>query len=181
MDIRKWLDDIVLSEQPPSPRPPNGDPPAPLLESHAPEALPKQGHRRKRKRSTTDSSLLHARTAQPKSPSPITKGPDTDKSGDTTSRSHAHQPPDPSSDSNSSSQRYARRPRRKTRPDRYEPKSKHAKGQGTHASRHRDRESKRKKKESTRNRAGKAGIGRIQSFHAKNVPQDRLTVRLILT
>ncbi|KAF2281299.1 uncharacterized protein EI97DRAFT_25754 [Westerdykella ornata] len=177
MDIRKWLNDIVLPEQPPSPGLPHQDTPAPLLESHVPETRPKQG--RRRKRSTTDSSFLEARTVppKPKSPPPIRKEADTDESRDTSTCSDAHQPPNASSDSSSSSQRYARRPRRKTRPERYEPKSKHVKEQGAHASRHRNGESKQKKRKSRRKKSERPGMGLVQSFHAKNVPQDRLTLK----
>jgi hypothetical protein len=71
------------------------------------------------------------------------------------------------SDSSNSS-RYARKPRRKTRPERYEP--------GSHAHRHHKGESKRPRRTSRRKK-GEKPPGVMQTFQAKNVSGDRLTVR----
>ena len=69
---------------------------------------------------------------------------------------------------------YKRKPRKKTRVDRYDPKPRKSK---------RRRQTKREDREETRNRKKsrrskeKHGSGVIQAFRAKNVASDRLTVR----
>lgn len=174
MDIRKWLQETVLPEQPVSPtRLEQSGPDAPPHPT-APERDLRAG--RRRKRSTSDSSLLRTRTIR-REPSLVERRAAIVDSGDDSAYSDAHHPPVHSSESSSSSQQYARKPRRKTRPERYEPTSKGAKGRGTQVNRHRKDESKKKKHSSRRKKADKPGAGLVQSFHAKNVPKDRLTVR----
>jgi hypothetical protein len=173
MDIRKWLEETVLPECPPSPSLPEQMGLAPFLYSKASEKGPKQG--RRRKRSTSDSSLIHARTARRRSP-PVRQPADAVNSGDASACSNAYQPTH-SSRGSTSSQQYARKPRRKTRPERYEPTLKDAKGRGKQENKHQKGESKHRKHKSRRNKAEKQGVGLVQSFHAKNVPTDRLTVR----
>jgi hypothetical protein len=180
MDIRTWLDGTVRPEPLPSPDPlrqpgpPRFHPPK-EPEGHAAGAGARRARRRPRQ-SSEDSSLLAAPTVRSETPPSETEA-DIDGSGDDTACSDAyhpahHAPPE----SSTSSQQYARRPRRKTRPELYEPTPKDAKERGTQLYRHRKGESNRSKRKSRRRKADKPGVGLVQSFHAKNVSKDRLTV-----
>ncbi|KAH6879061.1 hypothetical protein BKA58DRAFT_453277 [Alternaria rosae] len=142
MDIRKWLDDTV---QPEAPRESNN------LHQAAEPAKRKRRHR-------SDSSILDPR---PPASSPHES---VDDSADEALQATC-------SDSSSSS-RYARKPRRKTRPERYEPQ--HA--PGPHA--HRDRRGGSKKTRSKpRRKKGEKPPVVMQTFQAKNVSGDRLTLK----
>lgn len=170
MDIQRWLDQTVLPERPASP---------PVVRIEAPIALPKkpeQAHKKKRRRrhSTSDSSLLEVPPPRKKTP-PITREADIDQSADDSAYSDASHPTSRSGSSTSSL--YARKPRRKTRPERYEPTLKDVKGRGRHIHRHRKGESKKTQRKPRRRKVDKPGSGIVQSFYAKNVPRDRLTVR----
>lgn len=144
MDIRKWLDDTV---QPEAPRESNN------LHQAAKPAKRKRHHR-------SDSSILDPR---PPASSPHES---VDESANEALQATC-------SDSSSSS-RYARKPRRKTRPERYEPQ--HA--PGPHA--HRDRRGGRKKmRRKPRRKKGEKPPVVMQTFQAKNVSGDRLTVRCL--
>jgi hypothetical protein len=145
MDIRRWLDETVLPEQPIE------VPPAPTS-TKKPDRVPKK----KRRRSSSDSSFLEAASRRKKTPPVRFEVAETASEASHTSRSG----------SSSSDQPYARKPRRKTRPERYDPTSEHRKG-----------ESSKKKRKTRRKKVDKKGSGRVQSFHAKNVPKDRLTAR----
>lgn len=176
MDIRKWLDETVLPEQPPSPHVPNSVGP-PILPSpeypKKPERAPEG--RRPRESSTSDSSLLHTRPAHQKLPT-IRAAAGIDSNADDSACSDACHPAGESSESSVSSQQYARRRRRKTRLERYEPAAKDVKKRGTQLYRHRKGESSKTKRKSRRKKGDKLGVGPPQSFKAKNVPKDRLTV-----
>lgn len=84
------------------------------------------------------------------------------------------------SEPETASDKYERKPRRKTRPNRYqlkptkEKKSKEHKGQtGRHG--HEERKSKKRKRKRTAR--DNPASGWVMGFHAKNVAKDRLTVR----
>jgi len=173
MDIRKWLDETVLPEQPPS-LPDHHRSLVPLFQPRAIE----QTHREKhgRKRSTSDSSLLDTRPQRRKT-SPIEDVADVEKNA----CSEASHPASQSSGGSKLSQKYARRPRHKTRPERYEATAKEVKKRGTHTHRLRKGETKKTKRKSKSKNAEKSGPSTVQSFQAKNVPSDRLTVRRPLT
>ncbi|KAF1989562.1 hypothetical protein K402DRAFT_326571, partial [Aulographum hederae CBS 113979] len=77
-----------------------------------------------------------------------------------------------------SSEHYERRPRHKTRPEKYEPRSdkererkRRGRAKKGDESKKRDKTSKRKRKK------GKSGTDVSHNFHAKNVAQDRLTLK----
>jgi hypothetical protein len=133
--------------------------------------------KRLRKRSKSDSSLLDPHSGHPQKSSPNERKAPTD-GGTEESASEARQAT--SSDSIQSN-RYARRPRRKTRPDHYENPSNVVTGErGKPAHRRGKGESKKPRRKSRRKKGEqgeKPSSGVVQSFHAKNVSSDRLTVR----
>jgi hypothetical protein len=174
MDIRRWLDETVLPEQPPSPNLPEQLGLARFLHPKQPERA-SRGERR-RKRSTSDSSLLDTRTTCKEVPL-ATGAADVEEDAEDSGCSNASSPADPSLESSASSQCYVRRPRRKTRPERYEPALKDARERGMQVYRRGKGESTKKRRQSKRKKTDKPGVGLVQSFHAKNVPKDRLTVR----
>lgn len=163
----------MLPEQPPSP--PEQQPGfPPILQST--ETGQTHRERRTRRRSTSDSSLLDTRPRR-KQISAIEKEDDVENSA----CSNALHSAGHFSGSSTSSQPYARRPRRKTRPERYDPTAKDVNERGMHTRQRRKGESKKTKRKSKPSRAEKPGTGIVQSFQAKNVPRDRLTVRCLLT
>ncbi|EOA88902.1 hypothetical protein ACJQWK_05632 [Exserohilum turcicum] len=109
-----------------------------------------------RRRATSDSSLL-----EPLAP----KAPSRQHDARPQTASHARHAA-PSECSNAS--RYARKPRRKTRPDRYEP--------NVHHRRRRNTSPKKPQHKSARSNKEKPGVV-VQSFRAKNVSRDRLTLK----
>lgn len=128
-----------------------------LEETEQPEA-PRETLRRKhpRRRSKSDSSFLEPLPPRTHSPRQETR----DKS--------VSEVPYPTSSDCSNDSQYARKPRRKTRPDRYEPSSRVHRG--------RKDEGKKAQRRAKRKKNGKPGEV-IQNFKAKNVSGDRLTVR----
>ncbi|KAI8940238.1 hypothetical protein NX059_003941 [Plenodomus lindquistii] len=173
MDIRKWLDETVPPEHPAGLQAlPTADSPIRL---NYPEKVPKAKHLPKRSRA--DSSLL-----EPSPPRRTTtkrrrklstecgtqEGAPSDDPGGVLS--------EPSRCSRSSG-RYARRPRRKTRPDRYEPSSKAADGRAKHVHRNRKDESKQTRCKSKHKKGDNVGGSIGHDFHAKNVSGDRLTLK----
>ncbi|KAF2831294.1 hypothetical protein CC86DRAFT_463214 [Ophiobolus disseminans] len=173
MDIQKWLDDTaeVHMHAPPNPAQTPGsgffqrpEKPKPVFkEKHAP------------KRCKSDSSLLdpqpHPHKAPPKESKPPTEG-----SLDASAYSEVSRPSrSDSAESVSSNHRYARKPRRKTRLERYEPKP--VKERGKHIHHSRKDESNKTRRESKRRKGEKLGSGVAQSFRAKNVSGDRLTLK----
>jgi hypothetical protein len=171
MDIQRWLDETVLPEQPPSPA---------AKKCHDASNLGvdmlNQTPRKKRRRrsSTSDSSLLKAPPQHTRMPP--ARQATLKESADESVRSDASRS-FTVSESSTSSQPYARKPRRKTRLERYEPVSKDGNERGTHTRRHRKGESGRKKRKHKPSKLDKPGTGIVQGFQAKNVSKDRLTVR----
>ncbi|KAF2204474.1 hypothetical protein GQ43DRAFT_161168 [Delitschia confertaspora ATCC 74209] len=170
MDIHKWLEETQLPKQAPS-LPDKVELPTFLHPKQNAEERP-VGNRRRRKNSTSDSSILDTRPKR-REPSPIQyeRGEDDVSVGSLASSRPSH-----SSGSGPPSHRYARRPRRKTRLERYEPKRKTDKELGRHIH-GKEKEEIRKSKCKSRHKSEKKGTGNFQSFHAKNVPKDRLTLR----
>lgn len=177
MDIRKWLAETespVLSEQPEVER---------ILLPRQPDAVPDA--RRRRKRSSSDISLLKAPFPQPRC-----KANERDRYGvsDVVDEGHSdasHSGPSESTASSVVSQRYARKSRRKTRADKYAIGSKRTKEQeeGQRPSRKSEsRKSKRKsRRKSRRTKDDKTHNGIGQEFQARNVSKDRLTVSVLHT
>ena len=177
MDINKWLESTILPQQ----------------ESSLPEKLglppflhPKENYKallastdkqpRKRRHTTSDSSFLETR--QHYQTSPIEHEVEIDNKPNDKLPTNASSSSDRSSSvSDTSDHPYGRKPRHKTRPDIYEPKSDQVKERGMQKHRRGKGESKKTKGKSRRKKTEKLGIGLVQSFHAKNVPKDRLTVR----
>ncbi|KAF1932241.1 uncharacterized protein M421DRAFT_89572 [Didymella exigua CBS 183.55] len=168
MDIRKWLAetrDPVSSQQPGLER---------FLLPRQPDAVPDA--RRRRKRGSSDSSLL-----KDPSPQPGCKGVSANKRdrygvpnvADEGHNDRSHSGSSISTASSAVSQRYARKPRRKARADKYATGSKRANEQdeGQRPGRKSEsRKSKRKKNEKTQN-----GIGK--ELQARNVSSDRSTLK----
>ncbi|KAF2705351.1 hypothetical protein K504DRAFT_506295 [Pleomassaria siparia CBS 279.74] len=168
MDIRKWLDDTVLPDQPPSPPEQLGL--SSLLRQRAPQ--PSHRGKRTRRRSTSDSSLLEIRPRGNKVAATQHKVNVEEPISSNSSSSTSH-----SLGSSLSSQQYVRRPRRKTRPECYDPTAKDVGERVTHAHRRLKDESKRTKRKRKPGKVKKQGSGIVQSFRAKNVPTDRLTLK----
>jgi hypothetical protein len=171
MDIQRWLNDTELPEQPPSPASPaKKRDAAPNLPNQRPDKA--SGEKRRREPSTSDSSLLDAppqrKKKQPAAPQAILEESSDGSASSDVSHSST------GSEGSASSQPYAHRPRRKTRLERYEPASKHVKEQGTHIRRYRKGEPSRAKRGRKRSRVD--NVGAVQTFQAKNISKDRLTV-----
>ena len=175
MDIQEWLDKTALPRQPSS-LPDQFEPSAPLT---AKETEKKRRERRRRRYSTSDSSLLDMCPTHKKAP-PVEY--ELGAEGNVcSSASHSEGHSEGISGSSSiSNQMYARQPRRKTRLGRYNPSTRDGRERGKHAHWRRKGESKKRKRKSKPKKGVKPGGGIIQSFHAKNVPSDRLTVRCLL-
>lgn len=138
------------------------------------DPMRQSSHRRKQSRS--DSSLLPLpprHTPHTKKRRPPTERNTTDESAGSEVSDATHTE---SAESSTSSQRYARKPRRKTRPERYEPPSKPVRERGKHAHGRPKGESKKSRRKSRRRIGEQPGSGIVQTFHAKNVSRDRLTV-----
>jgi hypothetical protein len=172
MDIQRWLNETVEAGPLPS-----QDQTVNSAFFHPKEkSRPVFKERHARKRAKSDSSLLvpqpHMQTASPKKPNPL-----TEEEVDAAVHSEASRPSrNSSTESESFNHRYARRPRRKTRPERYEPQQNKERGKHTHQSR--KGESKKPSRKSKRRGGEKSDSGIAQNFHAKNVSRDRLTVRV---
>jgi hypothetical protein len=171
MDIQRWLKETAEAGPPPIPVKDPGS----AFFPHNERARLVFEEKHAQKRSKSDSSLLvpqpHSHVAPAKEPK-LSIGKATDASAcSEASRSSRNG----STESESSSQRYARRPRRKTRPERYEPKPNKERGKHIHQSR--KDESKKSRRKFKRKKGEKSDSGVAQSFHAKNVSRDRLTVR----
>lgn len=177
MDIRKWLaetENPISSEHP--------------ISSEQPEIgrflLPRQpdavlNARRRRKRSSSDSSLLKAASPQPRRKGVTAKKLDCWEDPDVTDDDHNDTSHSTSGGSTCSaaSQRYARKPRRKTRADKYDVRSKKAKAQDEGQRASRKSESRKSKRKSRRKKDEKTHNGIGQEFQARNVSKERLTVR----
>jgi hypothetical protein len=160
MDINQWID-CLEQAKPPNESPLSGDQP------HA---------TRKRRRGFKTSSLLEpfanreSRGIKNKQPVISLSSSNSDTS-DATSRSTSSLSSSPSS--SSSDKKYRRRPRHHTKADKYHPKSKSK----TQPKKMRKKEKEKKPKHARRNKHKRdATTGLVQTFKAKNVPKDRLTV-----
>jgi hypothetical protein len=173
MDIHTWLENTADRAPPDTADDRPSDAPRPDI-PRPPSDLARQ-FRHKRKRAS-DSSLIdpgiNRRHAVP--PLPRTATPayhavrtDPDRSGTCTSSS--------SGEARAPARTYERRPRHKTRTDRYERKGKKAQ-QGAEPTR---RGKKPKRRKSDRTHDGSRTAGLVQSFQLKNGPKNsRLTVCL---
>ncbi|KAL5116916.1 hypothetical protein ACEQ8H_005133 [Pleosporales sp. CAS-2024a] len=145
--------------------------------SHAPSAAPQQRIPQQRipQPPQSDSSLLlpqpPSHVASPREPARV-----DELQVDTTMHTPASRPSrHDSTDDESSDHRYARRRRRKTRPDRYHPKDSRQRGQHRrHTQKH---ESSKSRQKSARNKRTKPDSRTRPNFHAKNVARDRLTLK----
>ncbi|KAJ4372204.1 hypothetical protein N0V83_003978 [Neocucurbitaria cava] len=171
MDIRRWLEETVqpehLSSLP-------GNTIAASFCHKKPGPTTSKRHRREQSKS--DSSLLDPplREKPPTRKQKRTAEASTDHSAGSEASHPTHSE---TTESDVSSHRYARRPRRKTHPERYEPSSKAVKERGKHAYRSRKGESNKSQRKSKRKKCEKACSGTVQCFHAKNVSGDRLTLK----
>jgi hypothetical protein len=153
--------------------------------THPQFGLEENDGRRKPKRrhnSSSDSSLLEA-PVRPKSRSLLVKevnnkSPETPQQGQKHHKKRKAEPAELDISSLSSlpstpKETFDKRPRHKTKEDRYEPKKKHAKSEKTAEK----KRSKLEKKGDRKNAAKKAGEDLIRNFTSKNIGQERLTVR----
>ena len=167
MDIRKWLaetENPISSEQPEVDRFP-----LPRQPDTAPDAS------RRRKRSSSDSSLLKPASPQPRRKGVTAKKLDRCEVPDLVNISCSTS--GGSTGSSAASQRYARKPRRKTRADKYNVGSKNAKAQDEGQRPSRRSESRKSKRKSRRRKDEKTHHGIGQEFQARKVSKERLTVR----
>jgi hypothetical protein len=173
MDVQRWLSEIVDTEAP--------SVPAQTSKSdffHRPEKpRPVFNEQCMPRRSKSDSSLLvpqpHSHKAPPHEPKHSTKNGANVRAHSEVSHSGRSE----TTESESSSQRYARKPRRKTHLERYEPKQRKEPAKHVHQSR--KSESKRTRRKSKRKKGEKSDSGVAHNFQAKNVSGDRLTVRAV--
>jgi hypothetical protein len=158
MDIQAWLNDTVEAEAPEVPV----QTAACNFFSRPEQPKPVFQEKRAQKRCRSDSSLLvpqsHSQIVPPHEPDTPTEYDPAGSVGD-----------------EPSSERYVRRPRRKTRPERYEPKQNRGRGKYVHQSRKDESKKTRRTSRCKKEEKVEGGVG--QSFHAKNVSRDRLTVR----
>lgn len=171
MDIRKWLaetEDPVSSEQPEDGR---------FLLTRQPDTV--LDARRRRKRSSSDSSLLKAASPQPRRKGNTARKLDRCEIPDVINEGLSDTSHSTSGRSTSShaSQRYARKPRRKTRADKYDVEPKRGKERDAGQRPSRKSESKKSKRKFRRRKDEKTHNGIGQEFQAKNISRDRLTVR----
>ncbi|KAF2088310.1 hypothetical protein K490DRAFT_64988 [Saccharata proteae CBS 121410] len=176
MDITRWLQE---TEDPALP----ADPRQTAAQKAREEALLQDGARlpshRKRQPNPPppDSSLLEIGepATSARRASPRTKGADAEQHGPHSHDGTSQSGSDPVSTSTESARaKYARKPRRKTRPELYEPQPAH----GKKRKRSEGRKDKGKgAKRKSRRKAKDRPAGLVQSFHANNVPKDRLTLK----
>lgn len=180
MDIDKWLEGTVETAERtrlpdqlgfPAFLYPNGKP---VLE----RSMRRHG---KRMRHSADSSIL---TPDKPDAAPPRREPDSAQQlfkllpscqDSTRAPSSAH-----AADSDEDSGQYRRQPRRKTRPERYEAKT--AKEPAKDQDRRKRKRGKQDKdaKPSRTRRKGRSGVADVvHTFHARNVPRERLTVRVL--
>jgi hypothetical protein len=161
MDINQWIESLEQANPP-------GNPP---LSVDQPPAT------RKRRRGSGTSSLLEPfvnrerRDIKDRQPVVSVSSSKVDSS-DATSASTSSASSAPSI--SSSSEKYQRRPRHRTKADKY-----HLKSKSKTKSKKKKKNEKMKKKPkhaSRKKHKSKAVTGLVQTFQAKNVPKDRLTV-----
>lgn len=187
MDIQQWLA-ATTDRAPPQPSDDHHIPDAFRAHPHphSPDRQLPRGRsyrRKKRTGASSDSSLIPPRRAdrgvgQPAACSlpsergrPVrSSGRGSDRSRSVSTSAFASLSPEPAPEKT-----YERRPRHKTRPDRYEPRSKKQKG---HHDVRKEKKSGKKRRKSHRGGDGGRTAGLVQSFQLRNGPKNsRLTVR----
>lgn len=178
MDISQWLEHTADRAPP--------DPPEDLQLHDIVHPLVEPGqstrkYRRKRKRASSDSSIIAPRPPKRRHPSGVGRAHSSDHVRTT---EHAEARSRSSQTSQSASfvheqgptKRYEKRARHKTRPDRYEPKSrKHGRDDAVHH----ERTSKPKRRQSHRSGDGGRTTGLVQSFQLQSGSKNsRLTVSM---
>ena len=183
MDVREWLQNTADRA------PPDQDQAHALPDYLRPdteaEHTQRPKYRHKRKRASSDSSILQprspardTRTAKHASASEGARAIVHDASAARYRQGAVSQSSWSRSASRAPEETFGKRRRHKTRPDRYEPKSK--KERKSHEPRE-DRESKSKCRKSRRSGEGERAIGMVNSFQLKTGPKNsRLTVSLIV-
>jgi hypothetical protein len=173
MDIHKWLEETAEATAPQDPAQTLGA----TFFQRPEKSNPVFKDQRAAKRTRSDSSLLDPQPhTQRESPlAKRSKLPTKAKPVSGASSEASHPSQIDSAESESSSHRYARKPRRKTRLERYEPKPVEERVKHVHPSR--KGESKKARRKTKRKKGEHSGSGIADGFHAKNVSGDRLTVR----
>lgn len=175
MDVQEWLATTA-----------DRAPPLPSDDHRMPDGVwadPHEQDRERRKHTSSDSSLIVPRNARPANRSRVQAATRSLLSEQARSADSADSRPQaaqssifaPDGGKHAAQKTYERRPRHKTRPDRYEPKGR--KRKGTPETR-KGRRSGKKRRKSHRNADGGRTIGLIQSFQLRKGPKNsRLTVR----
>lgn len=180
MDIRKWLVEIE------SPVPSEQSGVRPFFLSRQTGSV--LDARRRRKRSSSDSSLLKAPSPQPRRKSATATERDhhnakkTKETKETIVEAHSdtsHSTRSDSIEQTNASQHYMRKPRRKTRPDKYEPGLKKVERQNKSQRPSRKSESKKSKRKPKRKKDDRTHNGVGHDFQARNVSKARLTVSVL--
>jgi hypothetical protein len=162
MDINQWIESLEQANPP-------GKPPLSVDQPHA---------TRKRRRGSRTSSLLepfsnHERRDIKDRQPVVSVGSSNSDSSDATSASTSSASSAPSI--SSSSGKYQRRPRHRTKADKYHLKS-ISKSQPRKKKKKEKEKEKKPKHASRKKRKSKAVTGLVQTFQARNVPKGRLTV-----
>ena len=176
MDIQKWLDEIVQ----PDPLPNSIEQPAGESCSQCRTSKPTLKRRNLQTQRDSDSSVLSIRSQQEERPKKRRRHGKGDRSTSDTDTASFQERCSSSTRTTATSQRYARRPRHKTRPERYESTSKAKKEVRAHPQSGRRGVVKNPRRKSKGKKIGKQGDETAQNFRANNVSGDRLTVRVIL-
>lgn len=173
MDIHKWLEETAEADAPRDPAQTLGA----TFPQRPEKSKPVFKDKRAAKRTRSDSSLLEPQppTQRENSPAKRSKLSTEEKPVPGAHSEDSHPSQSDSAESESSSHRYARKPRRKTRLERYEPKPVEQRVKHVHPSR--KGESKKTRRKSKRRKGEHSGSGIADGFHAKNVSGNRLTVR----
>ncbi len=169
MDIQKWLDEIVQPGS--SSKLTNGG-----LRKSLPHSIPPvkpDDGRHRRKLSIADSSLLDPLSQQEEKPPRRQKSHRKKRAVESIKSYTSQDTRRESTESLASSHRYLRKPRHKTRPERYDPSAKVTRQREAHSGPKRKREAKVPRRKSKRK---KHDSGIMQSFQAENVSGERLTV-----
>jgi hypothetical protein len=156
---------------------PKGDRKGPS--GHAGASASARKRQSKNKQASSDSSLLQARKHHTGKNAVEHEAPINARANRASSPA-PHRSHHSSSVSHAADQRYKRKPRHKTRPDLYEPKQEAPKERESREHRRGQDESRKEKRKSRRKKTNNPGAGLVQSFHANNVPRERLTVSCIL-
>jgi hypothetical protein len=169
MNISQWIDDLEQANQP----------------SESPAFINQHRATRKHGQGSGKGSLLEPfvdrvrhtrRTHPPESP----RASNSATSSVTRPSSSSPSSSSSSTPSSSSSKRYQRKPRHHTKADKYHPKRKRR----SHSKEKAKKQSKKKEKNAKRPHRRKHNseviTGVVQSFHAKDVPKNRLTVISVL-